>query len=141
MSSNTQNTQRNNTNLNPYARALDAAVLQHSSHARKVVFVKGVFDIFLAISVMFFPTFAYSGPVGALVAKMTGLVSTPISMSSDLNEWLTQRRLMQRSPDWAAEADSAFAIASLIMGAGVAAFTACQSEANCAYRTIGMHCR
>ncbi|KAF5309137.1 hypothetical protein D9619_012803 [Psilocybe cf. subviscida] len=114
MSSNTPTMQHNDANLNPYARVLDAAMQRHSGHARKVVFVKGIFDILLAISVMFFPTFAYNGPVGSTAAKLTGL----------------------RNPDWAAEADSAFAIASLIMGAGVAAFTACQSESNCAYRTI-----
>jgi len=46
----------------------------HPNRARYVVLLKGVFDVFFALGIMFMPIVAYDGPVPAFVSKVTGLV-------------------------------------------------------------------
>jgi len=46
----------------------------HPNRARYVVLLKGVFDVFFALGIMFMPIAAYDGPVPAFVSKVTGLV-------------------------------------------------------------------
>jgi len=44
------------------------------SPARYLVLLKGLFDVALALGIMFVPIVAYDGPVPAFVSKATGLV-------------------------------------------------------------------
>jgi hypothetical protein len=45
-----------------------------ANRARYVVLAKGVFNLFLALGIMFLPIAVYDGPVPAFVSKITGLV-------------------------------------------------------------------
>jgi hypothetical protein len=50
------------------------------NRARRIVLAKGVFDFFLALSIVFVPKLAYDGVIAAVVSKYTGLVSSSISL-------------------------------------------------------------
>ncbi|KAL9712119.1 hypothetical protein Ac2012v2_005196 [Leucoagaricus gongylophorus] len=54
--------------------------VQRANRARYVVLLKGVFDVFFALGIMFMPIAAYDGPVPAFVSKMTGLVCRRYSL-------------------------------------------------------------
>lgn len=87
---------------------------QQANRARYIVLLKGIFDVFFALGIIFLPIAAYDGPVPAFVSKITGL------------QYIYHD----------ADPGGAYAIASLIMGCGVAALSAGMSHQDDAYKTI-----
>jgi hypothetical protein len=86
----------------------------HSVEAQKLVMVKGIFDVFLSLSLVFFPSLLYDGPLTKAVSAVTTLPT----------------------PSWELDTGSAYGLASLIMGAGVAGICAGESASDDAYKII-----
>jgi len=86
----------------------------HSAKAQRIVMMKGVFDIFLSLSLILFPGLLYDGPIPRFISKITPLTQ----------------------PSWLIDAPSAFALSALIMGAGVAGICAAESTSDDAYKAI-----
>ncbi|KAJ3572698.1 hypothetical protein NP233_g2909 [Leucocoprinus birnbaumii] len=87
---------------------------RRAEHARYVVLLKGASNIFMALGIMFLPIAVYDGPIPAFVSKMTGL------------------QFIYRDAD----PGGTFALAALIMAAGVAALSAGMSHYEDAYKVI-----
>ncbi|KAF8995045.1 hypothetical protein BDQ17DRAFT_1330798 [Cyathus striatus] len=86
----------------------------HSESARKIVLVKGLFDVFLSLSLIFAPALLYDGPIPLIISRKTGLPT----------------------PNWAANPDAAYGLAALCMGAAFAGIKAGRSYSNEAYQTV-----
>ncbi|KAF9038030.1 hypothetical protein BJ165DRAFT_1531925 [Panaeolus papilionaceus] len=86
----------------------------HSRKAQKVVFAKGLFDVGLSLSLLFFPSLLYDGLLATVVSKLTAL---PLLDSHQ-------------------DPQSAFALAALIMGAGIAGIAAAESSSDDAFKVI-----
>ncbi|PPR00379.1 hypothetical protein CVT24_004441 [Panaeolus cyanescens] len=86
----------------------------NSRKAQRVVFAKGVFDVVLSLSLVFVPWLLYDGWISRMVSKATML---PLA-------------------DSRSEPHSAFALASLIMGAGVAGIAAAESSSDDAFKVM-----
>ncbi|KAF8972044.1 hypothetical protein BDZ97DRAFT_2054202 [Flammula alnicola] len=92
----------------------DHSAQHHSTAARKIVLANGVFNVLLALSIMFFPILFYDGPLASTISKVTGL----------------------HTPSWSKDPTSAYGVAALIMGCAFSGLTAGQSKSNDAYRTV-----
>ncbi|TFK18339.1 hypothetical protein FA15DRAFT_261543 [Coprinopsis marcescibilis] len=86
----------------------------HSAKAQKIVFIKGIFDVFLSLSPLFFPSLLYDGPLSKVVSMITTL----------------------RQPSWEGDTSSVYALSALIMGAGFAGICAAESTHDDAYKVI-----
>ncbi|KAF8155413.1 hypothetical protein B0H34DRAFT_798603 [Crassisporium funariophilum] len=85
-----------------------------TTRARKITFAKGVFDVFLALSLMFFPSLLYDGPITYMISKVTGLAT----------------------PNWDKDPSAAFGLGSLIMGCALAGIKAGQTDSEEAHKTV-----
>lgn len=65
----------------------DPTYKPHSVTAQKIVLAKGFFDVFLSLSLVFFPSLLYDGPVPKALSYVTPLVSG-VGML-DKHGWLT----------------------------------------------------
>lgn len=52
----------------------DPTYKPHSVAAQKIVLAKGFFDVFLSLSLIFFPSLLYDGPIPKAISSLTGLV-------------------------------------------------------------------
>ncbi|EAU87336.2 hypothetical protein CC1G_02095 [Coprinopsis cinerea okayama7 len=86
----------------------------HSSKAQRIVFIKGVFDLFLAASLVWMPGLLYDGPISGFVSAVTTLPK----------------------PNWEMDTGNAYGLASLILGAGMAGICAAESTSDDAYKVI-----
>ncbi|KAJ3519717.1 hypothetical protein NMY22_g13074 [Coprinellus aureogranulatus] len=86
----------------------------HSVAAQKIVLAKGFFDVFLSLSLIFFPSLLYDGPIPKALSFVTGLSKA----------------------SWEADTNAAFALSSLIMGCGFAGIVAGESTSDDAYKVV-----
>jgi len=99
---------------NVFQRTTDPNNPPHSVAAQRIVFMKGVFDVFLSLSLIFFPSFVFDGYVPTIVSGLTTLPKF----------------------HWEADSQTAFALSSLIMGCGIAGISAGESTSDNAYKVI-----
>ncbi|TFK34356.1 hypothetical protein BDQ12DRAFT_763620 [Crucibulum laeve] len=88
--------------------------MPQTEKARRIVMAKGIFDVFLSLSLIFFPSLLYDGPVPATISQVTGLPK----------------------PSWEADPGAAYGLASLIMGAAFCGITAGQSWSPDAHKAL-----
>lgn len=93
---------------------LDPRTGPHSAAAQKIVLAKGIFDVFLSLSLIFFPSLLYDGPIPKALSFVTGLSKA----------------------NWDRDTSSAFALSSLIMGCGFAGIVAGESTSDDAYKVV-----
>ncbi|TEB25404.1 hypothetical protein FA13DRAFT_1637444 [Coprinellus micaceus] len=92
----------------------DPTYKPHSVTAQKIVLAKGFFDVFLSLSLVFFPSLLYDGPVPKALSYVT-----PLSQAN-----------------WDQDTSSAYALGSLIMGCGFAGIVAGESTSDDAYKVV-----
>ncbi|KAJ3508723.1 hypothetical protein NMY22_g16522 [Coprinellus aureogranulatus] len=92
----------------------DPTYKPHSVAAQKIVLAKGFFDVFLSLSLIFFPSLLYDGPIPKALSFVTGLSKA----------------------SWEADTNAAFALSSLIMGCGFAGIVAGESTSDDAYKVV-----
>jgi hypothetical protein len=108
----------------------------HSVEAQKLVMAKGIFDVFLSLSLVFFPSLLYDGPLTKAISAVTTLVCACVS---EIGNSADRMDSMQPTPSWELDTGSAYGLASLIMGAGVAGICAGESTSDDAYKIIGAY--